>query len=199
MMKSHPLLLALAGLTLVATLGLSGCGGGNPLGNPSDVQNPAGTGGEKLSFAYYQKCIEPLLVQAIATPAGGTATCAAGGCHSNANGTGGALRIIETASVVDLSASADAIRASDIYKNFYSAMGASVPGNSAESRLLNKPLVRGVLHGGGQILASENDPVAVLIRYWIDHPAPEGQDEFSTATYSMFTPADPATGSCNTQ
>jgi hypothetical protein len=74
-----------------------------------------------------------------------------------------------------------------------------VPGNSAESRLLNKPLVRGVLHGGGQILASENDPVAVLIRYWIDHPAPEGQDEFSTATYSMFTPADPATGSCNTQ
>jgi hypothetical protein len=26
-----------------------------------------------------------------------------------------------------------------------------------------------------------------------------GQDEFSTATYTMFTPADPKTGTCNTQ
>jgi hypothetical protein len=38
-----------------------------------------------------------------------------------------------------------------------------------------------------------------LIEYWISHPAPQGQDEFSTATYAMFTPADPKTGSCNTQ
>jgi len=27
---------------------------------------------------------------------------------------------------------------------------------------------------------------------------PAGQDEFSTAAATMFTPADPATGACNT-
>ena len=28
---------------------------------------------------------------------------------------------------------------------------------------------------------------------------PQGQDEFSIAANSMFTPADPRTGTCNTQ
>jgi len=28
---------------------------------------------------------------------------------------------------------------------------------------------------------------------------PVGQDELSTANYSMFTPPDPQTGTCNTQ
>ena len=60
-------------------------------------------------------------------------------------------------------------------------------------------MLLGVLHGGGLIFESENDPNAKLIKYWITHPAPNGQDEFSTATYTMFTPADPKTGTCNTQ
>lgn len=194
-MSLHPFSLLLRGLPLLA---LAACGGGNPLGNPSDVDNPAGDGGERLSFAYYQRCIQPLLLQPLTTPDGGSATCASGGCHSNANGTGGALRIIEGATLVDLSADAATLRASDTYKNFYSAMGVTLPGDASESRLLNKPLVRGVLHGGGQILASEDTAAARLIRYWIEHPAPEGQDEFSSATYSMFTPADPVNGTCNT-
>ena len=57
----------------------------------------------------------------------------------------------------------------------------------------------GVLHGGGLIFPNENDPNAKLIKYWISHPAPLGQDEFSTAAYTMFTPNDPVTGTCNTQ
>jgi hypothetical protein len=182
--------------------GLVACGGGgNPLGNPPDVQNPEGTTGQKLAFAYFQKCIQPLLVQPITSPGGAVNTCATGGCHSSVNGTGGALRIVDGASLIDLGDPAntpDLIRASDMYKNYYSSLGVTVPGSADESRLLNKPLVRGVLHGGGQILANDQDPVARLISYWIAHPAPEGQDEFSPATYSMFTPADPNTGTCNT-
>jgi hypothetical protein len=93
----------------------------------------------------------------------------------------------------------DVIRAADMYKNFYSAQGSVVIGSTAQSRLLAKPLLLGVLHGGGLIFLNENDPNAKLIKYWISRPAPQGQDEFSTATYSMFTPADPNTGTCNTQ
>ncbi|MFZ2989559.1 hypothetical protein [Ideonella sp.] len=185
-----------AGLLLAAVL--AGCGGGNPIGNPPDVENPVGTGGQKLSFAYFQKCIQPLLVRNITAPDGSTNTCASGGCHSSVSGTGGALRIVDSAPLVDLGLTAEAIRATDMYKNYYSGRGVSIPGDALQSRFLTKPLVRGVLHGGGQILGSDTDPVALLIRYWIDHPLPEGQDEFSAAAYSMFTPADPTTGSCNT-
>ena len=71
-------------------------------------------------------------------------------------------------------------------------------GSPDQSRLVNKPLVRGVLHGGGLIFGNPNDPEAKLIRYWINRPMPQGQDEFSVAANTMFTPADPATGACNT-
>jgi hypothetical protein len=59
--------------------------------------------------------------------------------------------------------------------------------------------VQGVLHGGGLIFADTNDPNVRLLQYWISRPMPQGQDEFSTASAAMFTPADPATGTCNTQ
>jgi hypothetical protein len=38
-----------------------------------------------------------------------------------------------------------------------------------------------------------------LIQFWINNPAPSGADEFSNATFGMFSPADPNTGSCRTQ
>ena len=37
------------------------------------------------------------------------------------------------------------------------------------------------------------------IAYWISRPMPQGQDEFSTASNGMFTPAEPNVGTCNTQ
>jgi hypothetical protein len=101
--------------------------------------------------------------------------------------------------VTDPTNTPDVIRASDIYKNFYSAQGEVVIGSTTQSRLLDKPLLLGVLHGGGKIFPAESDPNAMIIQYWITHPSPDGQDEFSTATYSMFTPADPKTGTCNIQ
>lgn len=190
---------------LAALVALSACGGsGNPLGNPPLVDNPAGTSGQKLSFVYFQKCIDPIFKAPLQINVNGvvsTNTCAASGCHDNVSGTGGALRVVGAAAPVDLGNAAntpDAVRATDMYKNYYSALGSTVPGSPPQSRLLAKPLVQGVLHGGGLIFANDQDPNAKLMRYWINRPAPQGQDEFSASADAMFTPNDPKTGTCNT-
>ncbi len=186
---------------LLAGAGLADCGGGSALSNPDTIANPAGAGGQMLSFVYFQRCIAPVLTTPIPITVNGTTTtntCAAGGCHDDSTGTGGALRLIGSASPADLTQTPEVIRTSDSYKNFYSALGETVAGQPDQSRLLDKPLVRGVLHGGGQIFASPDDPAAQLIRYWISRPMPQGQDEFSSAADTMFTNADPVTGACNT-
>ncbi|MFZ2648925.1 MAG: hypothetical protein WA210_02360 [Burkholderiaceae bacterium] len=182
---------------LTVSLGACGGGGSNPLDNPPSVNNATLTAGQKLAFAYFQQCIHPILV---------AQTCSASGCHDSVNGTGGALRLIPSAAQIDLSSAAntpEAIRNSDMYKNFYSAQGSSAIGSPAQSKLLNKPLVLGVLHGGGLIFQNAQDPNVKRIEYWIARPAAQNQDEFSASTYSMFTPQfDPANASastCNTQ
>jgi hypothetical protein len=175
---------------------LSACGGGgsNPFDNPDSVNNATITEGQSLAFAYFQKCIQPILV---------SASCAASGCHDNVSGTGGALRLFPNATPVPLSDPPAAIRTSDMYKNFFSSQGSSVVGSASQSKLLNKPLVQGVLHGGGLIFQNSQDPNIALLRYWINRPAPQSGDEFSTSTYSMFTPAldpnNPDLSTCNTQ
>jgi len=188
--------------TLATLAALAGCGGGdNPLDNPTSVQNPAGSGGRKLSFVYFQKCINPILLARI-TSSSGTSTCASAGCHDNVAGTGGALRVVPGATEVDLSDPAltpDLLRATDMYKNFYTAQGVTAIGAPTQSRLLNKPLVLGTLHGGGLIFDSAQDNFPSRIRYWIARPVPEGQDEFSTVGNNMFTPPDPQTGTCNAE
>ncbi len=191
--------------TVVAAAALAGCGGGeNPFDNPADIENAQQVSGQKLSFSYFQKCINPIfLAQLQSGGAGGgrTNTCASSGCHDNVNGTGGALRIVPGAQAVDLADpanTAEVIRQSDMYKNFYSAQGSALIGNPAQSRLLAKPLLRNVLHGGGLIFADDADPNARLMAYWITHPAPQGSDEFGPAN-GLFTPADAATGACNSQ
>ena len=190
----------LAGLMAVGVL-VGACGGGGPLGNAPTIGNPPVEGGQKLSFVYFQKCVNPVLIAQLALPAGGTGTCASSGCHDNVNGTGGAFRTVATAAVVDLANPAntpDVVRQSEMYRNFFSAQGSTLIGSATQSRLVNKPLVRGVLHGGGLIFATAQDPNLKLIEYWISRPRLAGQDEFSSAA-DMFTPNDPATGACNTQ
>lgn len=187
-------------LPLLAGL-LAGCGGGNPLDNPENVANPPGVGGQKLSFAYFMRCVNPVLKTPLPVNINGvitTNTCASGGCHDNTSGTGGALRLLGPAPPVDLALSAAALRDTDMYKNYYSSLGETVVGNPVQSRLLNKPLVRSVLHGGGLIFGTPEDAAAKTFRYWINRPMPQGQDEFSSAADTMFTPANAATGACNT-
>ena len=191
---------------LVALI-LTGCGGSesNPLDNPPTVQNAVTAGGQKLSFVYFQKCVQPIFLKQLQINQGGvisTNTCAAGGCHDNVTGTGGALRLLGNAQPVDLANPANTpavVRMTDMYKNFYSAQGEVVFGQPLASRLLTKPLTLNVLHGGGLIFLSESDPNVMLIRFWISRPMPQGQDEFSSAANTMFTPADPNVGTCNTQ
>jgi hypothetical protein len=194
-------------LAVALPMALAGCGGSsasNPFDIPLLVSNPAGVAGQKLSFAYYQRCINPIFLTPLQISQNGvvsTNTCAASGCHDNSSGTGGAFRVIGGAATLDVNAPANSpavIRASDIYKNYYSSQGAVVVNTPTESRLLNKPLLRGALHGGGLIFANDQDPNVKLIQYWISHPAPAGQDEFSVASNTLFTPADPMTGTCNT-
>lgn len=188
-----------AALAWLFAASLTACGGGgsNPFDNPDSVNNRTLTAGQRLAFAYFQYCIQPILV---------SQTCAASGCHDSVNGTGGALRLVVGAAAVPLSSAPDTIRQSDMYKNFYSAQGSSAIGSPDQSKLLSKPLVRGMLHGGGQIFQSDTDPNVKLIEYWIGRPTPQNQpdSEFATSTYSsMFTPAlvppgVPAPGTCNT-
>jgi hypothetical protein len=193
------------GLAFAAALALASCGGGNPLDNPPQVANPPGITGQKLSFAYFQRCINPIFLAQLQINQGGvlsTNTCAGSGCHDDTSGTGGAFRVVPSAQPVDLTNPAntpDVIRAGDMYRNFYSAQGEVVIGSPLQSRLLLKPLVLNVLHGGGLIFPSDQDPNARLIQYWITHPMPQGQDEFSSAANGLFTPADSGTGACNTQ
>ena len=198
--------LSSAALTAALFALIAGCGGGsgNPLGNPPTIQNPPTAGGQKLSFVYFQKCINPIFLAQLQINQGGvvsTNTCASSGCHDNTSGTGGALRVVQSATAVDLSDPAntpDVVRTSDMYKNFYSSQGSTVIGTPLQSRLLTKPLTLNVLHGGGVVFLDQSDPNARLIAYWIGRPMPQGQDEFSSAADNMFTPADPATGACNT-
>jgi predicted CxxxxCH...CXXCH cytochrome family protein len=184
---------------------LVACGGGdNPLGNPPTVDNPGGTSGQRLSFVYYQKCINPILLAALQIPgSGATNTCAASGCHGDATGVGGAFRVVPGAAQVDLANPANTptvARTTDMWKNFYSAQGSTVIGSPTQSNMLKKPLVQGVLHGGGIIFANQQDPNARLLQYWISRPVPVGQDEFSVAAgNAMFTPPDATTGACNSQ
>jgi hypothetical protein len=191
---------------LVAAV-FAGCGGGgsNPLGNPPTLSNPPAAGGQKLSFVYFQKCINPIFLARLQINQGGvvsTNTCASSGCHDNTTGTGGAFRVVSGAMAVDLADpanTADVIHSTDMYKNFYSAQGSAVIGSPTQSRLLAKPLTLNVLHGGGVVFADQSDPNAKLIAYWIGRPMPQGQDEFSSAADTMFTPPNPATGTCNSQ
>lgn len=183
----------------LAALALAACGGGgsNPLTNPDSVQNTSDTQtARKLSFAFFQKCVNPIVTKPITI--GGVVTannCANSGCHDYANGTGNSFKVIAAAAPVDLSnvpnlsdSEKAAIRATDIYKNYYSAQGVVIVGAALRSLLLDKPLVLNALHGGGQILPDTNDENVKTIKFWIEHPVANGQDEFSVAAPACAQP-----------
>jgi len=183
------------GLVLI---GVGGCGGsGNPLDNPPSVTESAAAAGQSLSFAYFQQCINPIFLAALPNPLNGgatTNTCSSAGCHNDATGRGAAFRIIPTATPIptaanapaDLTQSPSQIQTSDMYKNFLSTQGMVIVGNPAESLLINKPLTRGVLHGGGLIFANDQDPNVKQMEYWISNPLPAGEDEFGASASSLF-------------
>lgn len=167
---------------------LAACGGG-ALDNPDDVANPPATEGRRLSFAYFQACVQPVL----ATPQGPNSACAAAGCHDSATGTGGALRLSATAATEDTAQAPERLRASAMYRNFFSAQGVTVIGNPGASLLLAKPRLANVLHGGGLIFSAETEATR-RIAFWISRPMPDVQDEFSSAGQALLD----ASGGCRT-
>lgn len=181
-----------AGRTLARGVGagllagvLASCGGGvgNPLDNPPAVDNPATIGTGKLSFDFFQRCVNPILDKALQINRNGvvsTSTCSAAGCHDDNNGTGGALRLLPGAAPQSLPGDPAALRATAMYRNYYSALGAVIVGDPTASRLLAKPLVINTLHAGGKIFAGVDDLDARQIAYWIQNPLAAGVDEFST-------------------
>ena len=128
-----------------------------PARQPADgAATPPRRAARSCPSSYFQKCIQPVFLAQLQINQNGaisTNTCAAAGCHDNATGTGGALRLIGSAQRVDMANPAntpDVIRTTDMYKNFYSAQGEVVFGAPLSSRLLTKPLTLNVLHGGGR-------------------------------------------------
>lgn len=186
----------------LATLTLAACGGGTPLSNPPTLSNPAGATGQRLSFAYFQRCVNPILIAQLQVNQGGVISsnsCAGAGCHDDRSGTGGAFRVRAGATPVDLataSTQVDAVRQTDMYRNFISSQSEVVFNDPLASRLLTKPLVQGVLHGGGLIFPNTQDPNVRRILFWISRPMPAGQDEFSPAAASLFANGDPINGDC---
>ena len=94
----------------IALLGtLAACGGSsNPLGNPPLVSNPESTqGNQHLSFAYFQRCINPIFLAKLQIQGSATTnTCAGAGCHDTVTGTGGAFRLVAAAQPLDVTRSA---------------------------------------------------------------------------------------------
>lgn len=172
-----------------AVFALASCGGGNPFANPPDVDNTSGaSSGQKLSFDFFQQCINPIFEEALPIP--GTAltnSCAAGGCHGVAGAgdisTGGSLRVQRGVLQVTDFSSPDTIRASEaMYGNYISSAFVTTIGDPGHSRLLTKPRLIGVsFHGGGLVFDNASDINVRLIEYWISNPVPSNQDEFSNA------------------
>jgi len=184
----------LAGTVLI---GVGGCGGsGDPLDNPPTVTEASGGAGQSLSFAYFQQCVNPIFLAALPNPLNNgatTNTCSSAGCHDDATGRGAAFRIVPTATPVPTSGGSAnftqteaQIETTDMYKNFLSTQGMVIVGNPAESLLINKPLTRGVLHGGGLIFANDQDPNIKQMEFWISNPLPAGEDEFGASASSLF-------------
>lgn len=193
-LRQLPRLLAAA----LVGMAVSACGGGDPLANPASVTNSTVNGGQVLSFDYFQRCVFPVVTSVQSVTLNGVTvnnTCSSAGCHDSTTGRGGAFRILPGATVSDLTQSANsppAVRGTDMYRNFVSAQAETIVGVDLQSLLVNKPLLRNVLHGGGLIFADTTAPGIQRLIYWIDHPMPAGQDEFGTASAALFD----ASGGC---
>jgi len=102
---------------LLGTLVACGGSSSNPFDNPPTISNPEGATGQHLSFAYFQKCVNPIFLAQLQIQLNGvtsTNTCAGSGCHDTVTGTGGAFRVVPAAAQLDVTLPAntpDVIRA----------------------------------------------------------------------------------------
>ena len=159
------------GLLLVAILGslIAGC-------MQSADNSPVQGTGTALCYVDYQKCINPIFDAAFQgqAPDGsfGTKTCSAGGCHSEASGSGGAFKIFPNASADPTGQQMQA--------NYFSARAFANLDDPADSKLLLKPSASGrtagVGHAGGNIFPTDTDACHVAIQTWISNRVDDEND-----------------------
>lgn len=166
---------------VAATLLLAGCG---------KTENQEGSPTGTLCFDYFQRCVYPLALDtqlAVDTNNDGVfeslKRCSDSGCHDAGGSTGGGLRLTSGAATVNPTA-ADALGTA-MHINFLSAKGRADLNNASESALLREPLFRDN-HGGGRVFATDQNPAAQQILYWIQRRAPLGGDEFSPTCANLF-------------
>lgn len=121
---------------------------------------PLSATGSTLCLADYQRCVNPVF-DAVISGRTGPATCSAGGCHSQTNGSGGAFKVYPGA----------APDSAELRANFFSARAFANLDDPASSRLLQKPTAgRSAAiggHAGGDIFPGTSDVCYLAVRQWI--------------------------------
>jgi hypothetical protein len=145
---------------------------------PAPVQGTGST----LCYVDYQKCINPIF-DATLQGQTGPVTCSAGGCHSQATGSGGAFKIYPNAQN----------DSTEMQANFYSARAFANLDDPMNSKLLLKPDATGRLfgvgHAGGNIFPTDSDACHVAIQTWISNRV----DDQNAASCGICTAPDLST------
>jgi hypothetical protein len=160
-MRRRPRARAWKLLLLAAAVLLPACG--NQI-----TPQPVTASGSALCYADYQTCINPILDASI-NGRTGAATCSAGGCHSQASGSGGAFKIFPGAQP----------DSAEMLANYFSAQSFANLDDPPSSRLLQKPTAgRSAAiggHAGGDIFPGADDACHAAMLQWIanrvDDPA----------------------------
>ena len=151
-----------------------------PARQPGHHHQHLGRCGAEAPFAYYQKCVNPILLELL--PIAGTAvtnTCAAGGCHDVNTGSGGALRINPRAAEVVIGATPDAesLRCAAADRDVPQLPPAQAQVVFAGARRQpphqQAPGARRAAWGG-RVFRDENDPLGAHLIYWMSAPVPQG-------------------------
>jgi hypothetical protein len=128
--------------------------------NVSD--QPVQASGSSLCLSDYQRCVNPIF-DAVIQGRTGPVTCSAGGCHSQATGSGGAFKIFPNAQA----------GSTQMLANFFSAESFADLNDPPNSRLLQKPTAGRAAsvggHAGGDIFPSTSDACHVAIQNWISN------------------------------
>ncbi len=163
--------------TMFGSFALLAAGCGNTV-NPQPVE----ASGSTLCVVDYEVCVNPIFDAAI-NGRTGVATCSAGGCHSQASGSGGAFKINPGAPT----------GSPEMMANYFSARSFANLDDPPGSRLLQKPTAgRSAAiggHAGGDIFPGTSDACHAVIQNWISTRV----DDANAAVCGSCVPVDTST------
>lgn len=150
---------------------------------PEAGQQEAAATGKTLCVADFEMCVSPIF-DAVIDGRTGQTTCAAGGCHDQATGSGGAFKIFPH----------PAAGSTQMMANFFAAKAFANLDSPADSKILLEPLqgqssITGS-HTGGDIFPDSGDACYSTLLHWISQRV----DEDTSASCGACTAPD--VGSC---